>query len=154
METLNIRRICGIYKITAPDGRVYIGQSTNILQRVFQHSQGLKSATALKVFSSIEKHGWGAHTVEVVEECNKNSLSQKERFWQDYYDCTNIDKGLNTYLTSTASDNKSGKTVAKNHRFPRDVWEKVETRAKELNVSCTDILVGALIKHLKIKEKF
>jgi group I intron endonuclease len=93
----------GIYKITSPSGRVYIGQSVNIENR-FSHYKRLDCKGQVKLFKSLKKHGCEAHIFEVIEECSVDNLSNREGFWQDFYDA--IKKGMN--CRRVTSDDKSG----------------------------------------------
>lgn len=94
------KKICGIYKITSPSGRVYIGQSRNIKGR-FCSYKNLHSTTKgqIKLFRSFKKHGVENHTFEIIEECEFEELNIKERYWQDFYNVLN--GGLNCHLTCT-----------------------------------------------------
>lgn len=94
----------GIYKITNPKGKVYIGQSINIERRFIDYKKSLKKAQ-IKLYNSIKKYGYENHVFEVIEECHIEELNNKERYWQDYYNCVEI--GLNCRLTKT--NDKSGK---------------------------------------------
>ena len=91
----------GIYKITSPSGRVYIGQSTNIDYR-FSSYKRLKCKPQLRIYNSFMKHGVDNHVFEVVEECSSESLNERERYWQDFYNVLGKD-GLNCILVSTDS---------------------------------------------------
>jgi len=95
----------GIYKITSPSGRVYIGQSVNIERRMkeYQNLEQIKSQS--KLHKSLNKYGTSNHIFEVIEECTVEELNEKERYWQDFYNV--LQEGLNCKLT-TAED-KSGK---------------------------------------------
>lgn len=95
-------RIIGIYKITSPSDKIYIGQSTNILsrQKSYGRSSGYKFQTKLK--NSILKYGFKSHTFQIIEECSFESLNKKERYWQDYYDVLGPN-GLNCILQETNS---------------------------------------------------
>lgn len=93
----------GIYKITSPSGRVYIGQSVDIKSR-FSHYKRLDCKGQIKLFKSLKKYGCKAHIFEVIEECSVEDLSNREGFWQDFYD--SIKKGMNCRRVST--DDKSG----------------------------------------------
>lgn len=95
----------GIYKITSPSGKVYIGQSVNIEKRFKQYKCLYNSRNQKALHYSFLKHGVENHIFEVIEECNINSLNERERFWQDFYNV--IKKGLNCKTTTTKS--KSGK---------------------------------------------
>jgi hypothetical protein len=94
----------GIYKITSPSSRVYIGQSVNIERRrkSYQKSIGSKQA---KLYASIVKYGFSEHIFEVIEECSIEELNTRERHWQDFYNVLS-EKGLNCRLTGTKD--KSG----------------------------------------------
>jgi len=94
----------GIYKITNPKNKVYIGQSINLTQRENDYKSG-KGFEQIKLYNSIKKYGWKNHKFEILEECNIEDLNQRERHYQDHYQV--LKKGLNLRLTSTI--NKSGK---------------------------------------------
>src|SRR5690606_8377148 len=86
----------GIYKITSPSGKIYIGQSVNIENRIKFYRLGhLKNQTAL--MASFRKYGFDNHKFEVIEECDIERLNERERYWQDYYNVLRY--GLNCRLT-------------------------------------------------------
>lgn len=93
-----MEKICGIYKITSPRGKVYIGESTNISKRIYLYKI-VSCHKQSRLYNSLKKYGWDAHTFEVIEECNFEDLLCKERYWQDFYDVLG-DKGLNCELTN------------------------------------------------------
>ena len=97
-------KIIGIYKIISPNGRIYIGQSINIYERLVHHKIR-NDERHTKLNRSFNKYGVDNHTFEIIEECEIEELNIKERFWQDYYDVLN--KGLNCILTKTSD--QSGK---------------------------------------------
>lgn len=89
----------GIYKITNPRGRVYIGESEELFERRKSYMYN-KSKEQVRIYRSIKKHGWENHTWEIVELCCRENLKIRERYWQDYYDV--IGKmGMNCRLTGT-----------------------------------------------------
>jgi len=90
----------GIYKITNPNGKVYIGQSRDLEKRKLQYSKYLKRyCRQLKLINSINKYGWELHTFEIIEFCDFDLLNIKERYWQEFYN--SIDRGLNCLYTKT-----------------------------------------------------
>lgn len=91
----------GIYKITSPTGRVYIGQSTDIDYR-FSSYKKLKCKPQLRIYNSFMKYGVDNHIFEIVEECSIESLNERERYWQDFYNVLGKG-GLNCLLVSTGS---------------------------------------------------
>lgn len=87
---------CGIYKITSPTNRIYIGQSVNIKKRFIEY-RCLNCKKQPGLFNSLTKHGVENHIFEIIEECPKELLNERERYWQDYYKV--IINGLNCVLT-------------------------------------------------------
>lgn len=96
--------ICGIYKITSPTGRVYVGQSLNIVKNRLNVYKNLKCKTQTFLYRSLRKYGWDQHTFEIIEECSEEELNCRERYWQDFYDV--INGGLNCILTECGDDLK------------------------------------------------
>jgi hypothetical protein len=74
----------GIYKITSPSNKIYIGQSTNIKQRWNQYNN-LACKSQTKLYNSFQKYGVNNHVFEVIEECNENQLLERETHWKNYY---------------------------------------------------------------------
>lgn len=94
----------GIYKITSPSSKVYIGQSTDIEYR-FKRYKRLHCKSQTAIYNSLLSHGVENHVFEIIEECEISELNDKERYYQDLFDC--LKNGLNCRLTT--SKNKSGK---------------------------------------------
>lgn len=68
----------GIYKITNKlNGQSYIGQSVNIAARWYHH----KTAGELAIGQAIQKYGVNNFIFEVIEECDVNTLNEREKYW-------------------------------------------------------------------------
>ena len=84
----------GIYKITSPSNKVYIGQSTNIEKRWSGYSTNKKKIKEqTKLFNSFRKYGVDNHKFEIIEECVKDKLNDREIYWIEFYNSVNV--GLN-----------------------------------------------------------
>lgn len=86
----------GIYKITNPEGQVYIGQSSCLKKRLNRYNKitgGLLSQRKIK--ESIIKHGIENHKIEIIEYCEKSILLEREEFHIQSYGLFNTDKSLN-----------------------------------------------------------
>ena len=59
----------GIYKITSPSNKVYIGQSTNLEKRKDDYIK-LRCDKQPKLFNSLQKYDWEQHIFEIIEECS------------------------------------------------------------------------------------
>lgn len=90
--------ICGIYKITSPSGKIYIGESEDILKRKSYYNR-LACKQQRKLYSSLNKYGWKEHIFEIIELCDYDDLLCRERYWQDFYDVIGKN-GLNLVLTN------------------------------------------------------
>jgi group I intron endonuclease len=89
----------GIYKITSPSDKIYIGQSNNIENRFKQYSKFKNIKNQIGLYNSFLKYGYINHKLEVVEECKIEDLNIRERYWQEHYNV--LEEGLNCVLTST-----------------------------------------------------
>jgi group I intron endonuclease len=88
----------GIYKITSPSGKVYIGQSMDIEIRFVNYKRLTSCKRQRRLFNSLKAHGAKSHTYEIVEECLQNLLNVRERHWQEIFDVIGKN-GLNCRLT-------------------------------------------------------
>ena len=86
-----MNKICGIYKITSPTNKIYIGSSKDIARRWRSYK---KCTNQIRIFRSIEKYGIDAHKFEVIHECSEDDLFQWERLYAEYYDVLG-ENGLN-----------------------------------------------------------
>ena len=91
----------GVYKITSPTGRVYIGSSIDLEYRIkcYEH---MWNSSQIRIFNSIKKHGWENHSWEILEETTEESLYSRERYYQEMYDVLS-EKGLNCEYVKTDS---------------------------------------------------
>lgn len=79
----------GVYKILSPSGKVYIGQSIDMPRRFRQYRYGMKNSHQLKLKASIEKHGFDAHEVSIMQtfptDIDLSVLTLYEQFYIDQY---------------------------------------------------------------------
>lgn len=90
----------GIYKITSPKDRIYIGQSININKRLLSYSS-MNCKKQPRLYRSLLKYGYSSHKIEILEICLEEELNYKERFYQDLYESVS-EKGLNCRLTESS----------------------------------------------------
>lgn len=90
----------GIYKITNKiNGKVYIGQSVDIEARFRKHRSAPFNPTNNSYFghfySAIRKYSLDNFSFEILEECTKAQLDDREKYWIAYFDSYNPQKGYN-----------------------------------------------------------
>lgn len=84
----------GIYRITSPSGKIYIGQSRDIQKRMEVYRR-MKSKSQTKIHNSFLKHGLDKHVFEVVCLCEIAELNDLECHYMQLYDSFNSESGLN-----------------------------------------------------------
>ena len=79
----------GIYKITNLENNMcYVGQAVNIADRWRQHIKrglGAETPTRNKLYPAMQSFGVENFAFEIVEECTREQLDEREDFWQDYF---------------------------------------------------------------------
>ena len=79
----------GIYKITEIEtGKCYVGQAANLADRWKQHIKrgvGADAPTRNKLYPAMIAAGPENFTFEVIEECSRALLDEREKYWTDYF---------------------------------------------------------------------
>lgn len=104
--------ICGIYKITSPTGRIYIGQSVDIYRRWLSYFSPKKCKAQVRLYNSLMKYGVENHKFEIIELCDKSELNSREIFWIKELKTFSLeypDTGLNLTLGGKGVKGISGK---------------------------------------------
>ena len=80
----------GIYKITdITSGKSYVGQSVNLAERWRQHIKrglGAEQPTKNKLYPAMWEIGVENFTFEIIEECPKDKLDEREDYWQEVFE--------------------------------------------------------------------
>lgn len=75
-----LKKICGIYCITHTEsGKQYVGLSADCFERWKQHTTPKKGAGGIK--GAIMKWGVDAFSFQILEECKKEELNEREIYW-------------------------------------------------------------------------
>lgn len=83
-----------VYKHTAPNGKVYIGQTYNLKRRWRSDGSGYKNTPHF--WKAIQKYGWDNFTHEIIaDDLTAGEASQIEELLICLYDSTNPEKGYN-----------------------------------------------------------
>lgn len=94
MKAIKSDKKCGIYKITSPSGKIYIGQSTDIKTRINYYSRQ-KCKAQILLYNSIKKYGWKKHNFEIVRYCSSKQLNKLEKYYIDLFKTFNSKLGMN-----------------------------------------------------------
>lgn len=96
--------VCGIYKITnLITKQMYIGQSVDIATRWKTHMKcglGIDAPSTNKLYKAMQEDGIVNFTFEVLEQCSRDQLNEKEAFWIETYSADKI--GYNSTKGNTS----------------------------------------------------
>ncbi len=113
-------RLVGIYKITSPSGKVYIGQSWNIDIR-FNAYRNARCKSQQKLYNSLLKYGHESHKFEIIdqlsESVSQDIMNEKEQYYIDYY------RNQNIILLNIKEAGNRGKYLQPRKRHTED-WKK------------------------------
>ena len=115
-----MKKICGIYKIiNLKTDQFYIGKSTNIKQRWYQHRHESKNNQHY-LYQDMRLFGLENFKLEIVEECKKEELSKKEHFYiytlDPYYNNTDgLDYAIANHKLSKKDVLKIQELLIKGH---------------------------------------
>lgn len=88
-NVLGVKTVCGIYKITNQITKeAYIGQSVDVSKRWKDHIKcglGIDTPAGNKLYKAMQEHGIWNFSWELLEECPKEELNAKEKFYIDFY---------------------------------------------------------------------
>ena len=93
-----VKAICGIYKITnVINNKYYIGSALSIRYRLNTHKRLLRDNKHFNnhLQASYNKHGLSNFVFEQLEVTTKETMIEKEQYWIDHLDATNVKKGYN-----------------------------------------------------------
>lgn len=139
---------CGIYKITnILDNKVYIGSSNNILNRFAGHKMKLRKNCHENNYlqNSWNKYGEENFKFDIIEECLKNLLEQREQYWVNFYQSDKRDFGYNLRIVVGSN---IGHVVSKEQRKITSDFMKTIFRTEEWRTR-----IGEAHKGKKLSEK-
>src|ERR1700761_830172 len=98
---------CIIYKITCPNGKMYIGQTTQEFgKRMNQHKNEANHPDrggCRALYNAIRKYGWDNFVKEIIHECSVEELDSLEQYYIENFN-TMVPNGYN--LLSGGNKNK------------------------------------------------
>lgn len=121
----------GIYKIeNLINHHCYIGQSVNISKRWRSHKVAAYNTNDSRyeypIYKAIRKYGLSNFSFEVLEECSKEKLNEREIYWIEYYN-----SWQNGYNQTPGGDNVGNKTF----KLSKEQVEEIKTRLMNLDDS-------------------
>lgn len=76
--------------------KIYIGQSIHIETRWREHRNlYLKNSRNTHLYNAMRKYGLDKFDFIIIEKCAKDELNSREKYWIDFYQTTDSNKGYN-----------------------------------------------------------
>jgi len=170
----------GIYKITSPSGKVYVGQSWNIQARK-RNYKNLNCKQQRYIYGSLLKYGFDAHNFEIIQELpadiSQEILNRYESiYWSQYKNCgfemlnltepgpnsklSNDTKGYMSYLRKGVPKSEHWKTKVRKPK-PDGFGETIRNKrlgtklSEEIKLKIPNSHKGKIspLKGKKLKEK-
>lgn len=156
-----LSKISGIYKITSPSNKVYIGQSVHLYGRIKSYYEPNSAPNQVILKRSFSKYGVDNHVFEALEECTVERLNDRERYWQDFYKevllncritkssdksgyCSDETKNnISRALKNTDASYKHLKIPVFQYSLDGNLikeWESVREASRELGIDCSAIV--------------
>ena len=127
MQDCSINNIySGVYKITFPNNKVYIGISNNIYRRMLEHNSDFRNN--LPIEKAIQKYGKITEFV-ILEEINPNNrelMREREKFWISVFNSNKKEFGYNI------SEGGDGADIGSNNRQAKLTEEQYQQVYKDL----------------------
>ncbi len=130
----------GIYKITSPTNKIYIGQSKNIDIRWKYSYYNLTCKDPIRLFNPLKKHGVKNHKFEIIEECAIELLNEREIYWK--LQCLkDFDNDWNKVLFCKTHDSGGG-PLSKEHRDKISNSLKGKKHSEETKIKMSNKATG------------
>lgn len=106
----------GIYKITnVSNGKLYIGSATHYRIRKERHKTKLRGDRHEngKLQNAWNKYGEDMFEFEIIEECEKDKLIEREQYWMDELEVVKNGYNICKYARNTLGRKNTKKSIAK-----------------------------------------
>jgi group I intron endonuclease len=127
-----------IYKITNRlNGKIYIGQTARTLERRWKE-HCCPSSNCPLLNNAIRKYKRENFTIEQIDCVDREEANAKERYWIDYYDSANKEKGYNLSLGGEfgSFNQETLKKMSESHKGEKNnFYGKHHTEACRLKMS-------------------
>ena len=94
-----------VYRLTDPLGKIYIGCTSRRVKRRWGAGKNYSRGTPIRC--AIDRYGWKNFRHEILcENLTRAAAEEKEKWFIDYFDSANPEKGYNCYLGGLGKGSK------------------------------------------------
>ena len=127
MENSSVNEVySGVYKITFPNGKIYIGISNNMYRRMLEHNTDFRNN--LPIENAIKKYGkiTQFEILEIINPKDRDTMRQREKYWISYFNSNNKNFGYNV------SEGGDGAGIGSNNHEAKFTEEEIQAVYYEL----------------------
>ena len=127
MENSSVNDVySGVYKITFPNNKVYIGISNNMYRRMLEHNTDFRNN--LPIENAIKKYGkiTEFEILEIIDPKDRNLMRQREKYWIAQFKSNNKQFGYNV------SEGGDGADIGSNNHEAKFTEEEIQAIYYEL----------------------
>lgn len=131
-----------IYCHTFPNGKKYIGQTIQEVQKRFRNGSGYKNCPYM--YKAIQKYGWDSITTIILQECStQEEANLAEQYYISYYDTTNETKGYNI--------SKGGTLGKYSYELIYEMWQQgLSSGEIQKELSCHESVISRALDNYNI----
>lgn len=133
----------GIYIITSPTNKVYVGQSWGIEDRIL-HYFGDSCRKQRKLYASLKKYGWQTHKFEIALELRDDISQESLDTWEQYF--MDLYRGKGYELMNLKEAGHSGK--------PSEETKKKMSESAKIKVFSEEHKKNISLSHMGEKNSF
>ena len=98
-----MEKICCVYKLTnTVTGKFYVGSTFNLKARMKYHRYSHDRNPNKELGGDIAKYGWDAFRVDILEECTRENVRERERYFIEALNAVEV--GYNQTKSTTYQD--------------------------------------------------
>lgn len=143
-----MKKVCGIYKITSPTGRIYIGQSTHIYRRWNYNYKRCDCKTQPILFNSLLRYGYEKHVFEIIETCSESELTELEIKYIKHFNTFDSDHGMNLSVGGERQTfSKESRMKMRAARLGKKMSDK--SQAKRSKTYSDNFKAGLIVKPIR-----
>lgn len=121
-----MKNTCCVYKLTNKiTGQFYVGSTFNLKSRMKYHRYNFRNNPNKELGKAIAEYGWDNFTVEVLEECTRDNVRERERFYIEKLNA--VAEGYNMTKATTYSDWMKS--------YNAEMWQNEEYRKERSRAS-------------------
>jgi group I intron endonuclease len=148
----------GVYKITSPSGRIYIGSSVDIYRNRLKQYRSLSCKSQPRLYNSLNKYGFENHKFEIIWECEEEYLNYFEYMFGVKFNVLDSKNGLNNSLPNLGEkrlifSDERNKKISESHKGRKRIFSDEHKRNISKSKKGKSLISQEHREKLRLKRK-